>query len=53
MGKVFYVEGALLNGVTSKILPKDFIEIKKQYLLDIKSVVKFEEIPESTGTRQQ
>lgn len=31
---------------TSKILPKDLLQIKEQYLIDIKSVVKFEEIPE-------
>ena len=31
---------------TSKVLPDDFVELKKQFLIDIKSVVKFEEIPE-------
>ena len=31
---------------TSKILPKAFAGIKEQYLIDIRSVVKFEDIPE-------
>ena len=30
----------------SKILPKDFAGIKEQYLIDIRSVVKFKDIPE-------
>lgn len=31
---------------TSKILHENFIQLKQQYLIDIMSVVKFEEIPE-------
>ena len=29
----------------SKIIPEDFLEIKKQFLFDIKAVVKMEDIP--------
>ncbi len=31
---------------TSKVLPENFVQLKQQYLTDIMSVVKFEEIPE-------
>ncbi len=31
---------------TSKVLPKEFLRMKEQFLIDIKLVVKFEEIPE-------
>ncbi len=31
---------------TSKVLPKEFLRMKEQYLIDIKLEVKFEDIPE-------